>query len=117
MSKFDLILVLKLALNKPVMALTGSTTSTINQISPGSVVAVGLALLLLYIILDVQSSLTRSLPLINGRKLLEFSNANVIERYRTNTKELLELGFKKVCCYSGEIQFSIMPNKTTTDRR
>jgi flagellar biosynthesis protein FliP len=99
------------------MAVTGVIGSLVNQISPGSVVTIGLALFLLYVILEFQTSLSYSLPLINGRKPFEFSNANAKERYKKNAKELLELGFKKVRCHSGEKPSRIRPNEATTNRR
>jgi hypothetical protein len=84
------------------MALMGVINSLINQIPSVKVlVTIALGLLLLYVILDFQTS-SSALPIINGRKPFELSDAKLKERYRTNAKELLESGLAKVRCDSEE---------------
>jgi hypothetical protein len=97
-------LILKLALNWPTMALIELIGSGIDRISLRSVLTAGLVLIFLHIF-NLQFSPSRSLPVINGRKLFELSDANAKKRYRTNAKELLELGFQKVRYCSAEEKF------------
>lgn len=63
---------------------------------PAAGVAVTLALALcLSLLLKLRAS-SKSLPIINGRKLFEFSDKGLKDRYRTNAKELLEYGLQQV---------------------
>ena len=82
------------------MSLMDATAFISGQMTVGGVVAVGLTSFLLYFILEFSTLSKRSLPVINGRKLFEFSNANANQRYTANAKGLLELGLKKVRRYS-----------------
>lgn len=95
------------------MALMDGTDILTGQITAGNAVAVGLALSLLYLILEFSTSSKSSLPFINGRKFFEFGNACARQRCKANAKELLKLGLKTVRGYSS---ISKQPHSMKTDR-
>ena len=77
------------------MALEKAAQAVFYQTPAATVVATIVLALCLNLLFKLRASST-SLPIINGRKLFEFSDRGLKERYRTNAKELLEFGLEQV---------------------
>lgn len=87
------------------MALEQVVQSLING-NPTAVVAATIALALGLSFLLRHSASKKALPVINGRKLFEFTDTGLKERYRTSAKELLEEGLRKVYSYKPSDQLA-----------
>ena len=95
------------------MALTEIIGSLINHSSPGSVVlVVGVILFLAYLISDFHPSRSRSIPLINTRQRFEFTDSKAKQRYLTNAKELLQIGFQTVRLLLQPLYISLYSTET-----